>query len=65
MKKFICAECDKYIYARDKYDEALQSFVAEWGVDFDEYDDSDDVCVIARCRECQRKIMKEIQANFR
>ena len=65
MKKFVCAICNRYVLADSKYDEVVREFAHDFGVDIDEFDDSDEVCIIAKCRECHKrdieKYKKEIE----
>jgi len=58
-KKFVCAICEKYVLADSKYDEVVREFAHDFGVDIDEFDDSDEVCVIARCKECAERAERE------
>ncbi|RLD10705.1 MAG: hypothetical protein DRI44_05425 [Chlamydiae bacterium] len=53
MKKFICALCDRFVEADSKCDKKVTDFVSDFGPDIDEYDDSDNVCVISRCKHCE------------
>ena len=52
-KEFVCALCDRYVVANSKYDKKVLDFVSDFGADIDEFDDSGDVCVIARCKHCE------------
>lgn len=57
MKKFVCALCNKE-YEAKSVNELLKHYNVVLGVDIDEYDDTDEINVIARCEKCERETTK-------